>query len=155
MKRGVEPAEAGPADIREAATRWLARREYARIELARRLTRRGFPSGLVDEVLNELQEENLLSDERFAESFISARAGRGQGPARIRRELRERGVAGVLADEALAGADADWMALARAVRVKRFGAAAPEGFPERARQMRFLHYRGFTEAQIRAALGED
>ena len=155
MKRGVEPAEAGPADIRGAATRWLARREYARVELERRLTRRGFPPELVDDVVSELQEENLLSDERFAESFVSAKAGRGQGPARIRRELRERGVDGALADAALAEADADWLALARAVRTKRFGAAFPRDFPERARQMRFLHYRGFTEAQIRAALGED
>jgi len=44
---------------------------------------------------------------------------------------------------------------ARAVRRKRFGAAPPSDFRERARQARFLEYRGFDGDQIRAALGRD
>lgn len=150
-----EPAEVGAADVRAAATRLLARREYARVELERRLTGRGLPRPVVAEVLDALAAENLLSDERFAESFVRARADRGYGPTRIRRELAERGVAGELADEAIAGAETDWDSLALRVRVKRFGPEVPPDFPGRARQMRFLNYRGFTEAQIRAALDED
>lgn len=155
MTPSVEPAEAGASDVRAVATRLLARREYARVELERRLTRRGFSAELVAEVLAALVAENLLSDARFAESFINARADRGKGPYRIRRELGERGVADGLADEAMAAAETDWTDLARRVRRKRFGAALPGDFPSRAKQMRFLHYRGFTEEQIRAAIGED
>jgi regulatory protein len=155
MTASSEPADAGDADVRAAATRLLARREYARVELERRLTRRGYPAEIVAAVLDALVAENLLSDERFAESFVRARADRGQGPLRIRRELGERGVGAGVAEQALAAADADWDELARGVRAKRFGAAVPGDYPGRARQMRFLHYRGFTEEQIRAALGED
>jgi regulatory protein len=150
----ADPADASPADVRAVAVRLLARREYARAELGRRLARRGFPGAPVETVLEELVAEGLLSDARFAESFVRARADRGQGPFRIARELGERGVAGELVDEALAAAETDWRDLARRVRAKRFGTALPEDYAGRARQMRFLHYRGFTEAQIRAALGE-
>jgi regulatory protein len=68
-------------------------------------------------------------------------------------ELRERGVADTDIDEALATADEDWVVVAREARRKRFGAAGPSDFGERARQGRFLQYRGFSSEQIRAALG--
>jgi regulatory protein len=42
--------------------------------------------------------------------------------------------------------------LAREVRLKRFGPTPPENFKERARQMRFLQYRGFELTQINGAL---
>ena len=78
---------------------------------------------------------------------------RGHGPLRIRMDLRERGVADTDIDEALDTADEDWVAVAREARRKRFGAAGPADFRERARQGRFLQYRGFSSEQIRAALG--
>ena len=55
-----------------------------------------------------------------------------------------------------AGLDAaaeDWAALAREVRRRRFGLSPPGDYAERARQARFLQYRGFSNEQIRAALG--
>ena len=55
----------------------------------------------------------------------------------------------------LRAADVDWLATIRAVRAKRFGAELPRDYPERARQARFLQYRGFDAAQIRAALEFD
>ena len=155
MSPGSDPSEAGVADVRAAATRLLARREYARVELERRLTGRGFPADVVAATLDELAAANLQSDERFAESFVRARAERGHGPLRIRRELGERGVPASLADRALAEGGGYGAALVRRVRTKRLGAAPPKDYPGRARQMRFLHYRGFAEDQIRAALGED
>jgi regulatory protein len=45
------------------------------------------------------------------------------------------------------------VAVAREARRKRFGSAGPADFRERARQGRFLQYRGFSSEQIRAALG--
>ena len=56
-------------------------------------------------------------------------------------------------ETALDAAAEDWVAVARETRRKRFGAAGPADFHERARQARFLQYRGFTSEQIRAALG--
>jgi regulatory protein len=59
------------------------------------------------------------------------------------------------AADLMRGSDVDWLATARAVRRKRFGAEPPRDFRERAKQARFLQYRGFTADQVRAALELD
>jgi len=56
-------------------------------------------------------------------------------------------------DAALAAAEVNWSESARATRRHRFGAAVPADLRERAKQARFLQYRGFSSEQIRAALG--
>ena len=147
-------ADSRPTPRRQALD-LLARREHSRLELERKLAARGFEPDLISEALDQLGRENLQSDARFAASFVQARAARGQGPVRIRMELAERGVGG--ADTYLRAAGLDWAALARETRIKRFGKAVPGDFKEKARQMRFLQYRGFSHDQITAALefGDD
>jgi regulatory protein len=130
----------------------LARREHSRHELERKLLARGHEPALVERVLNGLTGDRLLEESRFVESFIRGRVRKGQGPARICSELARRGVDAASVSTGLAEADCDWTALAAEVRIKRFGAAAPEDFKERARQARFLQYRGFEADQIRAVL---
>jgi regulatory protein len=138
---------------RRRAMDLLARREHSRLELERKLAARSFDEALVADVLDELEHDGLLSAERFAQSFVEARYARGQGPRRIGRELAERGVdapPGLIDD-----ARFDWDALARATRARRFGAEAPASFEDKARQARFLEYRGFSHDQIRRALEFD
>jgi regulatory protein len=149
-----DTAEWTAASVEAAAVRLLARREHSRAELGRKLAERGAPGGLVDEVLSVLAERRLQSDERYAESLVASRVGRGQGPVRIRRELAERGVAAAHIEEALAAAEADWNRLASDTRKRRFGSEPPQEWTDRARQARFLEYRGFTGEQIRFALEE-
>lgn len=142
-------------DVRRAAMDLLARREYGRRELAGRLAGRGMPGELIEQILDDLARENLQSDARFAEAFVSARIGRGQGPVRIRVELEHKGIDSGLVDEALEASDTDWGTLAGEVRRKRFGSSAPEDFKARARQARFLQYRGFASEHVRRALGDE
>jgi len=94
--------------------------------------------------------QGLLSNARYAESFIHSRFQRGQGPQRIRAELRERGIDDVLIDVCLDDYGPRWQELLEQVRLKRFGPARPDNFRERSRQMRFLLQRGFTAEQIDA-----
>ncbi|HEX4674397.1 MAG TPA: regulatory protein RecX, partial [Steroidobacteraceae bacterium] len=68
--------------------------------------------------------------------------------------LRSMGVAADLIEAALATGP-DWRELARAIRVRKFGAEPPEEWTERTRQARFLQYRGFSSDHIRAATGAD
>ena len=75
-----------------------------------------------------------------------------KGPARIRAELGQKGVAGSVIDHALEDSGADWYELARATRSHKFGPAQPSDFKEKARQMRFLQYRGFESDHIRSAV---
>jgi len=152
-KPEAQAAEADERTVRTAALALLAGRDFGRAELARRLARRGYPAQLVAAVVEALVAERLLSESRFVEQFIRQHAGRGHGPVRIRAELRERGTAQDEVEAGLEAATEDWVALARDTRRRRFGVSPPGDYAERARQARFLQYRGFTAEQIRAALG--
>ena len=143
-----------PAAAELAAVGLLARRDYASADLAARLCERGYEAGVVATLVADLQERRVLDDARYAGHYVSYHAGRGQGPARIRRDLDTLGVAAPLIDEALA-AGPDWAALARDVRRRRFGAEPPAEWAEKGRQARFLQYRGFSNDHIRLALGPD
>jgi regulatory protein len=138
-------------DLKNKALRMLARREHSRAELTRKLA----PDGTRDEIqamLDQLEQAGLLSDARFAESLVSSRAARF-GVARLRHDLRAKGVA----DEVIAGALADGAegeaARAREVWRRKFG-TAPADRADYARQARFLQQRGFAVDIIRKVLKE-
>jgi regulatory protein len=141
-------------EARIAAVRLLARREHSKDELRRKLKRRGHPEACIESVVAALDDASYVSDTRFAESFVRVRAERGQGPLRIRAELRERGVADALADEVLTETAEYWLARAQAARRKRFGTAVPGERSEWNRQARFLAQRGFPSDLIFRALSE-
>jgi regulatory protein len=153
-KPDAEPALDEPACTR-VALELLARREHSRRELTRKLGTRGFPNDVIVPVLDELERSGSLADARFTDVFVRSRIAKGQGPQRIRAELAQRGIADSDAAEALGGSEVDWLAAIRAARRKRFGAELPRDYAERARQARFLQYRGFSSEQIRAALELD
>lgn len=147
-----------PAAVRRAAMDLLARREHGRVELARKLLRRGAAAELVEAALERLAEEGLLSEARYLESFIRSRAAAGYGPLRIREELGQRGIARSEVEQALADSGIDWNDGLRELWQRRFG-ALPGDQRERARQMRFLLYRGFPGESVsrllRGAPGRD
>jgi regulatory protein len=154
-KPSAASAALDDAACTRAALELLARREHSRRELTRKLGARGFPDEIVTVALDELERTGALANARFTDSFVRSRIAKGQGPQRIRAELAQRGIADADADDGLAAADVDWLATIRAVRAKRFGPELPRDYAERARQARFLQYRGFDSAQIRAALEFD
>ena len=153
--RHSKPEVADEAACKRTALDLLARREHSRLELTRKLAAREFPAEIVAATLDQLEQSGALAEARFTETFIRSRLAKGQGPMRIRAELAQRGVADAEAELRLRGADVDWVALARAARQKRFGGTPPSDYPERARQARFLEYRGFNSSQVRAALELD
>src|SRR5690606_20032407 len=135
-----------------AAVRLLARREHGVEELKRKLAAKGHDADAIERVVAALNAKRLVSDERFVSSFVHHHARRGQGPVRIRAELRQQGIAAEAIDEALRSSEIDWVETATQVRRRKFGTQAPRSAAERAKQARFLQYRGFTADQIRAAL---
>jgi len=141
-----------PIEARKKAMDYLARREHAQGELKAKLTSFGFDADIAEDAIAQLVHDGLQSDERFVEAFIRSRINQGKGPTRIRADLREKGVSGSLVDAGLEEADEDWYALARDVRLKKFGLATPLDFKEKARQMRFLQSRGFEQDQIQTAV---
>jgi regulatory protein len=131
----------------------LARRDYSSGELTRKLAERGYLEHAIEPVVEELLATNKLNDDRYSQNFVAYRARRGHGPARIRNELKTSGLDRSTIDEAVKGEEApDFLALARSVRARKFGPEVPTDRKERARQARFLQYRGFSTDHIRAVL---
>lgn len=105
------------------------------------------------QVVAQLAVERLVSDTRFAESLARARRSRGYGPVRIQKELEQKGIEEGAIEAVLDARSREWMQDIERVRRKRFGAGRPRSYAERARQAKFLHYRGFTLDQIQQVLG--
>jgi regulatory protein len=148
----VEPLDARAARV--AALDALARRDYSSEDLRLKLIEKGYDASVVQPLLDALRGEKLLDDRRYLENFVAYHAARGQGPLRIRVELRRHGLQGPLVEEYL-DAYPDWITLLKKARQKKFGAKPATNYAERQLQARFLGYRGFTSAQIRMALGFD
>lgn len=162
-----------PADVRVAAMNLLARREHSLQELQQKLQRRFADATTVADVLEALREENLQSDQRYAESLLRQRLSRGYGPLRLHREMRERGLDEAAIEVAEAAVQPDWFALAESAYRKKFGGgsatvtqdAEPSQYSreqqralhqaalrEKARRSRFMQYRGFSSEHFRHLL---
>jgi len=144
--------EANAAAVRKQALALLARREHSSAELRAKLAAKGFSTDLINAALSGLDQEGWLKDERFVETFIRARRERGDGPVKIRAELRERGIGDELIAVHLDACDPAWQHSLERLWIKRFRAKRPVDFAEKGRQMRFFQGRGFTAEQIRAVM---
>ena len=114
--------EVKPSDVRRAAMDLLARREHSRYELIQKLARRfGEYPELCEQEIDKLTNEGLQSDRRLAEAYIRARTNRGQGPVKIRMELRTKQVSDEIVSVAFDECGIDWTALAQSVAGKKFG----------------------------------
>lgn len=132
-----------PAAVRRIAMDLLARREHGRVELSRKLRLRGATADLIEAALDRLAEQGLLSDTRFLQCFVASRARGGHGPLRIREDLASRGLPREAIDSALREAEFDWSEQLREVWLRKFSGCLPSDARERAKQGRFLAYRGY------------
>ncbi len=135
--------------LRERALRLLARREHSRAELARKLAGHATTEE-IESLANQLEQSGLLSDARFVESFVAARAAR-LGGLKLRHELRSRGVADDLIASHVADDEESELGRAREVWLRKFG-HGPADAREYARQARFLAGRGFAGSVVHRLL---
>lgn len=131
------------------ALRLLGFRARSEAELRQRLDRNGYPPHVTDHTLATLMRLNLLDDRDFARGWVASRPGRG--PARLKQELRAKGVDRSLAEEVVADGFADDgefdAALAVACRAAR-GRELPLEKNELLRVRRLLQRRGFSYTVI-------
>jgi len=154
-----EPAGSGLQAVAEArkrarpaislkgrALRFLARREYSRMELRRKLLGQDVDANELEAVLDDLEAKRLLSDKRYAEVLAQSKGGR-YGVASLSRTLSQQGVSPEVAAAALEPLRASERERALEVWRRRFG-EPPADLKERARQHRFLLARGFDAATV-------
>ena len=141
---------------REAAFRLLAVRARSARELQQRLRQKRFPPKIIDRVIADLQAKGYQSDDEFARLYAREKWNNsGWGPARVRRELRAKGIAPELTDQVVGETYTD-VDLAEAVlpfAQKRW--RSTEGLPTDTRRRRlvsFLQRRGYHWETINRVL---
>lgn len=134
--------------IRRAILHLLARRDHSQWEILQKLRAKGFAEKDVRPVMTDFVQTDFISDWRFTENYIHWRRNKGYGPLRITMELQARGIFPEMIEDQLKITDNAWFIEAQRVWQKRFKGKQPNDYKIRAKQMRFLQYRGFTREQI-------
>jgi len=132
--------------LRGRALGYLSRREHSRAELSRKLTPHLGEGDSLDTLLDALEREGWLSNERFVESVVHRRGTR-LGTSRIVHELKRNGIDETLIQDAGTELKKTELTRAREVWSKKFG-EPPTTPAERAKQARFLATRGFNGGTI-------
>ena len=128
--------------LRSTAFALLAKREHSRQELKSKLLLYGASPEELEPLLAELTGNDYQSDERMAGMLVRANMRKGRGPARIQQELKKHHIEAELAEEDIE--QVNWLQQAIELRMRKFGEELPTEQKEKARQVRFLQYRGFN-----------
>ena len=125
---------------------FLSRREHSSKEIYQKMSRRVESIEMLMEVIDGLEQDGLLSNERFAESYFQSRKRRGFGPLRIKNELIQRGVQENLFYSL--NATTDWSYYALEALKKKMNGKKPEETKDVLKLKSFLNYRGFEFQDI-------
>ncbi|MGX8219306.1 regulatory protein RecX [Psychrobacter celer] len=162
----------------ESRLRWLAfyylsRREYGKAELKQKLLDKEQDPDKIDALLDEFEEKGYQSDYRTTLMLIRENIRKGRGRGRIKQAFYQKKIAmpdniDELIDMANAESEefsefvedsddnlvegVDWLKLAVTARTKKYGNTLPREPKDKARQLRFLQYRGFKSDICFAAL---
>ena len=148
----VPPEQDDAIAVELTAVKLMAGREHSRQELRRKLSSRHSDRELVESVLDDLVQRDLLSDERFVESYVDQRSRKGFGPLRIRAELAERGIEREIAAQWIEEGPYDWNEILVETAGRKFGGAPAGDMRTLAKRGRFLEQRGFPIGLVRRYL---
>lgn len=135
----------------------LGRRDYPVDRLRKKLQDAGYPSAIVEECIEKLEEAHYLDDRRYARTYIRSHM-RDRSRLRILHDLAERGIDGELVEEAFAeiaeetDPDEAQMVQIRRLLEKRGYDPARADFAMRQKTMGFLHRKGYEPDMIRRAM---
>jgi regulatory protein len=140
-------------ELYDHAVSLLAKRDYSSGELTRTLVKMTENSECVDSALQRLIGCGYLDDERLVIHLVDKHIRKKHGPTRIRQEVRQKGFSQELVEQTLEKAGVDWYAMARELKVSKFGEERASDAKEKNKQVRYLQYKGFSMDMIFEALG--
>ncbi|MDA9955072.1 recombination regulator RecX [Gammaproteobacteria bacterium] len=126
----------------------VSRREHSRHELMQKLDKR-YPNTtpIIEDVLDKLEINKILDDERFAEMYLNSRARKGFGPKKIEMELHSKKVDSFFISNAVEAYES-WLENAHRVLKKKFKDQKPTDYQSKMKQKQFLFTRGFSSPII-------
>ena len=130
--------------LKKRALYYLGKREYSRLELFNKINDYAkeleIDNQNINIVLDHLESDDWLSDQRFTEQFIFSKKNR-YGVEKIRYELKNRGVDEMIISNELIKIKSESDLLAKKIWLKKFS-EVPKSPEEKAKQIRFLKGRG-------------
>ena len=138
--------------LRSYAFAVLTRREYSKADLIEKLITYAQDRDEVISLVEELAQNNYQSDQRVAEMTVRSQMRKGKGPNRIKLALRSKQLDKALVQEDLA--EIDWYEQAYQLKVKKYGTEVAKDPKIKAKQIRFLQYRGFEMDAIMKAISK-
>ena len=132
----------------------LSRREHSTKEIREKLLLRFDDCAVIDSVLTKLEKNNLISNLRFAEAYVSSRKRKGFGPKKISFELISKGVSESITNKAITE-EGGWRKAAKQVFVKKFKNGKNSDAKDILKQKTFLQNRGFGFKEIESVFGDD
>lgn len=136
--------------LRSYAFAVLTRREYSKAELIEKLALYAMDRNEVLKLVDEFATQNYQSDQRVAEIMLSSQKRKGKGPNRIKLALKSKKIDTDLIQDELK--ETDWHEHAYQLKVKKFGLKVETEAKLKAKQIRFLMYRGFEMDAIMKAI---
>ncbi|TCM68404.1 regulatory protein [Acinetobacter calcoaceticus] len=136
--------------LRSYAFAVLTRREYSKSELIDKLMLRAIRREEVEALVDELAASNYQSDDRVAEMTVRSQVRQGKGPYRIKQALKDKKLDESCAQQDLS--EIDWHEQAYQMKLKKYGAEVAVEAKIKAKQIRFLQYRGFEMDSIMRAI---
>lgn len=136
--------------LRSYAFALLTRRDYSQAELIAKLNLYAINPEEVEKLVEELAQNNYQSDQRVAELTLASQLRKGKGLQRIKQALKAKQLDAELITEELQ--EVDWLDQAYQLKLKKFGEEVATDAKIKARQIRFLQYRGFDMGVIMKAI---
>lgn len=136
--------------LRSYAFAVLTRREYSKKELIEKLCLYAQSREEVLTLVEEFAAANYQSDQRVAEMTLRSQMQRGKGPQRIKQSLKSKALDQAYIQDELE--QIDWLAQAYQLKVKKYGTEVATDPKIKAKQARFLLYRGFQMDVVMKAI---
>ena len=136
--------------LRSYAFALLTRRDYSQAELKAKLNQYAIDENEVNLLVEEFAQQNYQSDQRVAELTLASQIRKGKGLQRIKQTLKTKQLNTDLIQDELQ--NVDWAEQAYQLKVKKFGKDITQDPKIKAKQVRFLQYRGFDMESIMKAI---
>ena len=136
--------------LRSYAFAVLTRKEYSKADLIKKLALYAEHQDEVIQLVDELARENYQSDQRVAEMIVRSQMRKGKGPNRIKLALNAKKIDKALVQDDMK--EVDWYEEAYQLKVKKYGTEVSKDPKIKAKQIRFLQYRGFEMDAIMKAI---
>ena len=120
----------------------LARKNYSEFELRGKLKKYAENQSDIDTVIEQMLEYKYIDDSTYALSLFRSEVQKGHGLMRLKQSFQSKGVD--IATVQAAVDDVNWFQAAYDLKVKKFGIAIASDEKQKAKQIRFLQYRGFS-----------